>query len=198
MGPVPRPPAADRAGAVMALRAEVERFLASCRDPVLVEPGEEPFALSSGSGLQLSTRGALLLLEGWDESRTLARRVAGVRRRARACLELEVERFGGRRGALVLADRAEPAAAASLARASRGVLLEQLRRWLARQYPGWRLRELTAGMDLENTLSPACPRALLELGSRRLAAVAGWSGARTGCAHSGAALARPCPPPRWR
>lgn len=182
MGPLPRLPAADRAGAADALRAEVERFLASCRDPVLLEPGEPPFAVSVDSGFRLSARGPFLLLEAWDESRTLARRIARVHQRARARLVLEVERFGGRRGTLALADRAEPAATASLARASRGVLLEQLRRWLARQYPGWRLRELTAGMDLENTLSPACPRALLELGPRRLAAVA------AGPAHAADAL----------
>lgn len=182
MGAVPRLPAAGPGERADALRAEVERFLASCRDPVLLEPGEEPFALSAESGFHLSARGALLLLEAWDESRTLARRITGLRERSRARLVLEVEHFGGRRGTLALADRGEPAAAADLARGARSVLLEQLRRWLARQYPGWRLRELTAGMDLENTLSPACPRALIELGRRRLAAVA------AGAAHATQAL----------
>ncbi|MCS7041475.1 MAG: hypothetical protein NZR01_01645 [Bryobacteraceae bacterium] len=173
-----------RAEPAAALRAGVERFLASCRDPVLLEPGEAPFALSEGHGLHLSARGACLLLEAWDGARTLARRIVGIVEARPARLVLATERFGGRSGTLALADRAAPAAAPALARGSRAVLLERLRRWLARQFPGWQLRDLSAGMDLENSLSPACPRALLTLGTRRLAAIA------ADAAHASAALAQ--------
>jgi len=172
MAPVASVRKAGRAEPAAALRAEAERFLASCRDPVLLEPGEAPFVLSAGHGIAFTERGRFLLVEAWDETRSLARRVTGIEEKQRGRLVFSVERFGGREGRLTLADRAEPAAAPALERGSRTVLLERLRRWLARQFPGWHLRELSAGMDLENTLSPACPRALLTLGQRRLAAVA--------------------------
>lgn len=163
---------ASRAGSAASLRAEVERFLASCRDPVLIEPGEAPFALGGGAGWACMERGAFLLLEAWDETRTLARRVKAAAAGGRGRLSLTVERFGGREGTITLADRADPHSAPALVRGERAQLLELLRRWLARQYPGWRLREITAGMDLERSLSGACPRALLTLGARRCAAVA--------------------------
>lgn len=163
---------ASRAGSAASLRAEVERFLASCRDPVLIEPGEAPFALGGGAGWACTERGSFLLLEAWDETRTLARRVIAAAADGRGRLSLTVERFGGREGAVTLADRADPRSAPALLRGERAQLLELLRRWLARQFPGWRLREITAGMDLERSLSGVCPRALLTLGGRRCAAVA--------------------------
>jgi hypothetical protein len=113
-----------------------------------------------------------LLLEAWDETRTLARRVTAVAEKGGGKLVLAVERFGGRQGRVTLADRANPSAAPALQRGQRAELVQLLRRWLARQYPGWRLREITAGIDLEHSLSGACPRALLTLGQRRCAAVA--------------------------
>ena len=162
---------ASRAGSAASLRAEVERFLASCRDPVVLEPGEEPFALAGGNWA-CTERGAFLLLEAWDERRNLARRVTAVIENRRGRLSLEAERFGGRKGVLTLADRSDPAAAPAMLRGQRAELLELLRRWLSRQFPGWRLEEISAGMDLEHSLSGACPRALLALGRRRVAAVA--------------------------
>jgi hypothetical protein len=172
MGAVASLRKASRAGSAASLRAEVERFLASCRDPVLIEPGEAPFVLGGGAGWACTERGSHLLLEAWDETRTLARRVTAVTANRRGQLVLAVERFGGREGRITLADRADPGAAPALLRGERSELLELLRRWLARQYPGWRLREITAGIDLEHSLSGACPRALLTLGQRRCAAVA--------------------------
>lgn len=163
---------APRAGSAAGLRAEVESFLASCLDPVLLEPGEAPFPLSRGAGWSCTERGASLLVETWDDNRSLARRVTGVAERRPSSLVLNVERFGGRTGTLVLADRARPAAAPVLLRGSRTRLMEMLRRWLARQFPNWQLREISAGMDLEHSLSAACPRALITLGVRRCAAVA--------------------------
>lgn len=163
---------ARRAGSAANLRVEVERFLASCRDPVLLEPGEAPFDLAGGAGWSCAERGAFLLLEAWDEARCLARRATAVVENRAGRLVLAVERFGGREGTLTLADRARPAAAPALIHGSRTRLKEMLRRWLARQFPRWQLREISAGMDLEHSLSPACPRALLTLGPRRCAAVA--------------------------
>jgi hypothetical protein len=172
MGAVANLRKAPRAGSAANLRAEVERFLASCHDPVLLEPGEAPFELSRGASWSCTSRGSFLLFEVWDENRSLARRVTALAERSAARLTLAVERFGGRTGTLILADRARPESAPALLRGSRTRLMEMLRRWLARQFPHWRLREISAGMDLEHSLSPACPRALVTLGRRRCAAVA--------------------------
>ena len=42
---------------------------------------------------------------------------------------------------------------------------------MLRQYPGWRIAELSAEADLENSLSPAYPRALLKMGNTAYAAI---------------------------
>jgi hypothetical protein len=75
-------------------------------------------------------------------------------------------------GLLTLADSAEPRSAALLARGSREQLRELLRVWLARQYPLWRIDDLSSGADLEHTLSPAYARALISRGTARRAVLA--------------------------
>lgn len=176
MGPVPFSRKAARATPAAELREELERFLAGCRRPVLIEPGEAPFSLAEASEYRLTERADCLLVEAWDEARNLARRVVRVEERKTARLTLEVSRFGGRKGTITLADSDRAQAAPALLRGTREVLKELLRRWLARQYPGWQAAEITTGMDLEHTLSPAYPRALLRRGTKRLAAMAAPAG----------------------
>ena len=48
---------------------------------------------------------------------------------------------------------------------------EQFRRFLRRQFPACKLAELTTEADLEHTLSPAYPRALLRQGASAWAAI---------------------------
>jgi len=156
---------------VPVLREHVERFLASCRQPALLEPGDPPLPLFPDT-YSLTDRPNGLLLQAWDESRTLARRIIAVSPHSSARLGITIEKFGGKPAAITLVDQARPQAAVALLRSSREILREQFRRWLARQFPGWRIAELTTGADLEHTLSPACPRGLLVRGDRRLAALA--------------------------
>lgn len=172
MGAVASPRKAAPAASAAELRRQVESFLASCQDPVLIEPGEAPYPVAQDSRWSLAERPDCLLIEAWDEARSLARRVVGVKDIGRGRMVMEVRRFGGRAGELTLADRNDARAAPALQRASRAVLREMLGRWLARQFPVWQMRELTSGADLEHTLSPACPRALITLGRRRCAALA--------------------------
>lgn len=124
----------------------------------------------------MTERPDCLLVEAWDESRNLVRRVLRVEERKTARLTLEVSRFGGRKGTITLADSERAQAAPALLRGTRDVLKELLRKWLARQYPGWQMAEISAGMDLEHTLSPAYPRALLKKGTKRVAALAAPAG----------------------
>src|SRR6185295_16650584 len=72
---------------------------------------------------------------------------------------------------LFLIDLARPAAQDWERRSSRLVFREQFREFLSREFPGWKIIELSAEQDLEHTLSPAFPRALLQKGAPGLAAV---------------------------
>jgi len=81
----------------------IERFLKASQKPVLIEPGEDPFALAADT-FAVNERASGLTIECWDEKRTLARRVAAVRLERPGRLELDVEHFGGRTGPLTLVD----------------------------------------------------------------------------------------------
>src|SRR6185312_8634039 len=82
------------------------------------------------------------------------------------------EHFGGRKGSLLLVDLAHPASNAATRRGWRQHFREQLRLALRRQYPDWKIAELSSDPDLEHSLSPAYPRALLRKGSAAMAAIA--------------------------
>lgn len=153
------------------LRARLEEFLGSCREPAALEPGEESFPLASGR-FALEARGARLVLEVWDERRTLARRVLGVKEARPGRLELSVARFGGREGALFLVDLARGRAQEASRRSARLVFREQFRRFLSRQFAGWKIAELSAEANLQESLSPVYPRALLKQGAAGWAALA--------------------------
>jgi hypothetical protein len=165
----------DDAGETLrhAARAEaaIGRFLRMSRRPALVEPGEERILLGQDNFV-VERRQGRLTIQAWDASRNIVRRVIGVRDERPGKLELIVERFGKRRGALLLFDLERPVAAAAEQRERRMVLREQFRRFLLRTLPGWKLTELSAEPNLEYSLSPLYPRALLRRGGRAVAALA--------------------------
>ncbi len=66
----------------------VGRFLETSRQPVLMEPGEDPLPLSPGN-FQLNWAGQATTLEAWGEMRNLVRRVRAIHSRQRSRLELE-------------------------------------------------------------------------------------------------------------
>ncbi len=153
-----------------ALRVELERFLLSCRQPAILEPGQAPLELVPGQ-YRCSERPHGLLLEAWDEARTWARRLVGLLPPDGGRLTVFAERLGGARMKLEIADLDQPASSALLQRSSRENLRERFRFWLARQYPGWQIEELTSGADLQHTLSPSFARAFLTRGDARVAAI---------------------------
>ena len=152
------------------VEAAIRRFLASSKLPALWEPGEEPLALSDGN-YSLEVRSGRLVLQAWDERRVLARRIRAIRRQQSRRLELEVERLARRSGRLVLVDLAGGGRSAIEHHAARLVLRERFRMALARQYPNWRIAEISAEPNLEESLSPVYPRALLRQGHRAWAAL---------------------------
>jgi hypothetical protein len=150
--------------------AAVERFLAASLDPVLCEPGEEWLAITPESFV-LEMRGATAQLQAWDARRNLVRRVIAIERETRGKLVLKVARFGKLEGTLELIDRRRAPGENVPLRSARLGFREQFRRFLRRQFPAYKLAELTTEADLEHTLSPAFPRALLRQGSTAWAAV---------------------------
>jgi hypothetical protein len=152
-------------------RAEIESFLKQCRQPALLEPGEELLALAAGN-FTLEFRGSRLTLDAWDRTRNISRRIMGVRRASAARLIMTVERFGKRQGEMFLLDLARPAGEELGRRSSRLVFRERFRLFLRRQFPDWRLAELSAEPNLEHSLSPAFPRAFLRSGQHGWAAIA--------------------------
>jgi hypothetical protein len=137
---------------------------------VLCEPGEEPLAIKSDSFV-VEERNGCVQLQAWDVSRNLVRRVSAIERQARGKLVLRVARFGKLAGTLDLIDQRRAFRDKVPLRSARLGFREQLRLFLRRQFPGYKLAELTTEADLEHTLSPAYPRALLRQGASAWAAI---------------------------
>jgi len=152
------------------IRAVIEAFLQNCRQPALLEPGEELLPIGSAN-FDLQMRGSRLTLQAWDATRNLTRRVTGVEEAAAGRLELSVERFARREGRVFLLDLARRSGAEMGRRSGRLVVRERFRLFLRRQFPEWTLAELSAEPNLEHSLSPAFPRAFLRHGQHGWAAI---------------------------
>lgn len=152
------------------IRAAIEAFLSNCRQPALLEPGEELLPLITDN-FALEIRGSRLTLQAWDMRRNLTRRIIGIEQKAAGRLELGVERFGRREGQVFLLDLARRSGAEMGRRGGRLVLRERFRLFLRRQFPEWTLAELSTEADLEHSLSPAFPRAFLRHGQHGWAAM---------------------------
>lgn len=152
------------------LRQIIELFVAGCREPALSEPGEELIRISA-ENFDLDTSHGALRLQAWTEHCNLVRRVTGVEQQSRSKLVLRIERFGKRPGTLTLLDLRRPSGQDAVLRSERLEFREKFRRFLRRQFPLCRLAELTTEADLEHSLSPAHPRALLRQGSTCWAAI---------------------------
>ncbi|HLH37986.1 MAG TPA: hypothetical protein VKX39_02470 [Bryobacteraceae bacterium] len=154
----------------MRIAEAVEKFLQSSRRPVLFEPGDDPMAVARDSFL-LTTRGSVVTLECWNEKKNLVRRLRAIHLEKRGRLELEVERFGAKPGRLTLLDLEDPANHDVARRGARLKYRELFRRSLHRHFPGWRIAELSTEPDLQHSLSPSYPRALLRRGCSTIAAI---------------------------
>lgn len=152
------------------VRQKIERFLAACPQPVLSEPGEEPLAITT-ENFVLESRGDVLRLQAWDDRRNLARRVVGIESESKGKLVLRIEKFGKQTGSLTLMDPARASRENLGLKSARQEFRELFRRFLRRQFPNYKLAELTTEADLEHSLSPAYPRALLKQGSSAWAAI---------------------------
>jgi hypothetical protein len=149
----------------------VEDFLKGCKEPALLEPGEDLFPLAPET-YALEIRGSRLTLQAWDRARNLTRRVLAAQVSATGRLELTVERFAKRQGAAYLLDLQRRSGAELGRRSERLIFRERFRLLLRRQFPEWNLAELSADANLEYSLSPSFPRAFLKHGQHGWAAIA--------------------------
>jgi hypothetical protein len=158
-------------------KAAIESFLAASRQPELIEYGEPAIPVDR-TRLQLSVSGRWLILEAWDQDTFLSRRITEVRGESSGRLELGIERFGGKRGVLLLVDSARPNSLGARRKADRQVFGSVFRRMLSREFSGWRIAELSTEPNLEESLSPSFPRAMLRRSATAWAAIAAPPGAR--------------------
>src|ERR1035437_2596629 len=153
------------------IRAQIEEFLKSAREPALLEPGEELLPLTA-ENYALEMRGSRLTLQAWDRTRNWSRRLTAITEATNARLAMTVERFARREGQMFLLDLGRRSGAELGKRTGRLVFRERFRLFLRRQFPEWTLAEVSAEADLEHSLSPAFPRAYLKHGQHGWAAIA--------------------------
>jgi len=156
------------------IRQIIERFLETSQDPVLYEPGEDWLPITR-ENLVLESRAGGLQLQAWNERRNLVRGVTAIEQQGRGKLVLKVARFGKVQGTLELIDRQRAVRENVPLRAGRLGFREQFRRFLRRQFTGYKVAELTTEPDLEHSLSPAYPRALLRQGNSLQPGRAAWA-----------------------
>jgi len=152
-------------------REAIEAFLKHAKQPALLEPGEELLELTEDN-YSLEIRGSRLTLQAWDRTRNLTRRITEIQEPTAGRLEMTVERFARREGQLFLLDLARRSGADLGRRSGRLVYRERFRLFLRRQFPEWKLAEISAEANLEFSLSPAFPRAFLRHGQHGWAAIA--------------------------
>jgi hypothetical protein len=151
-------------GAVPDLRALIETFVASAELPAMLDPGEEPLPLVAEQW-DLSEWNGRLVLQAWDRKRNLVRRITGLKEQQRHRLCLTTERFRNAQADLQIADLGAPGGRDLGRRTSRIAFCERLRLMLAREWPEWRIEDISAEANLEESLTPSFARAFLRTGS---------------------------------
>jgi hypothetical protein len=149
----------------------IDSFVRSARRPALLEPGE-PLLPFTPETFHYEDQRSHVLLQAWDETRNIVRRVTAVREQARGKLSLTVRKFANREGELLLVDLDVQAKRDWSRRGEKLLFRERFREFLHREFPEWELAGISAEADLEHSLSPTFPRALLRKGRQALAAIA--------------------------
>jgi len=144
-------PASRLSDELRILQGEIERFLGTLQHPIIVEDEVELFDLAAASW-RLSIEFDKLLLEVWNPTRSIVRRVEEIAYRDRGRLGLFVRKTSGRTAATLEIRELRPVGrrTAGESRASYG---RQLVAMLEREYAGWRLERVSHRSDREHSLS---------------------------------------------
>jgi hypothetical protein len=153
------------------LQDVLERFIAGAAQPALLDPGEEPLALVPGQWSASAWNGRLVL-QAWDQRRNLVRKIVGLKEQRRDMLCLIAERFPKAQVELQIADLAAPQGRDLERRTLRHAFRERFYLMLSREFPEWRIEEVTSEANLEESLSASYTRAFLKLGSKGIAVIA--------------------------
>jgi hypothetical protein len=152
-------------------REAIDSFVRSARRPALFEPGE-PVLPFTPETFHCEDHSSHVVVQAWDETRNIVRRVTSVREQSRGKLSLTVRKFANREGELLLVDLAVPVKREWARRGEKLLFRESFRQFLQREFPEWAVAGISVEADLEHSLSPTFPRALLRFGSRAIAAIA--------------------------
>jgi hypothetical protein len=158
------------------LRNAVQRFVEGAGQPAVLDPGEEPLRLIPDQW-GVSEWNGRIVLQAWDSRRNLVRKITGIKEQARDRLSLITERFPKACGELRIADLAAPRGLEQERHASRLAFRDRFRLMLIREFPDWRLEEISAEPNLEQSLSASFVRGFMRQGSRGLATLAAPPGA---------------------
>jgi len=153
------------------LRSVVERFVAGAAQPALLDPGEEPLRLIPEQW-NISEWNGRVVLQAWDAQRNLVRKIVGLGEQRRDRLALLTERFPKIPGEMQIADLAAPLGLELQRKSSRIAFRDRFRLMLAREYPQWRIEDVSSEPNLEQSLTTTYVRAFLRLGSAGMAAMA--------------------------
>ncbi len=146
------------------LRSVVERFIAAAAQPAVLDPGEEPLALT-GNNWEISEWNGRLTLQAWDTRRNLVRKIVSLKDQRRDHISLVTERFPRTVGELRIADLAAPSGVEVRRKSTRVAFRDRFRLMLAREFPDWRTADVSSDPNLEQSLSPSYVRASLGRGS---------------------------------
>ena len=154
-----------------AMLAEIRLFLERCARPAALEWGDEALPLLPDQH-SWEIRHGHLFLSAWPERRSLSRKVIGIETRKPGLLVCSIQKFGGATGKLNLLDLDHPHTGGAILHGERRSFSEGFRRILHRQFTGWKVQVLSTEMSLERSFSPRYPRAVLQKGNQRIAALA--------------------------
>lgn len=146
-------------------------FVSACEQPTLLDLGEEPLRLRPECWSITDWNGRAVL-QAWDDKRNLVRKVTGVKEQRRDRMILFTERFPRTAGEMQIWDMAAPGGKEVERRGAKTAFRERLRRLLAREFPAWRMEDLSSEPDLEQSLSPSYIRGFLTFGSGGMAVIA--------------------------
>ena len=148
------------------LSALLEQFLADAPEAVAIEDGAVLFDFSTAR-YSVSGEGKCVL-HMWSEERNTVRRVLDVEVNDRS-LRLVVLRFGQSQPNLLEILRERDRRTGTSKRTARAGYQALLERMLRREYPGFKLEQLSISPDLEHSFSPVYTRGLLRAGQSAFA-----------------------------
>ncbi|MEP6716726.1 MAG: hypothetical protein ABJC09_14235 [Terriglobia bacterium] len=153
------------------LQIIVEAFVAAAAQPALLDPGEEPLPLLPDQW-SISEWNGRFVLQAWDSKRNLVRKIVDFTEQRRDRLSFLTERFPKTQVEMQIADLAAPEGLELRRRSTRTAFRDRFRLMLAREFPEWRIEEISSETNLEQSLTPAYARAFLRRGSMGMAAMA--------------------------